>query len=370
MANLTEEEIIALPMEFNLVDGHAYRSWSSQEAALIDHVSEIFNTVDRRDRLAIEQRYLRTFLAAACQSFRPDRFEYHLCFTASMALEAIANLIRARRLSVALVEPCFDNLYDILTRHNIQLERVTEDLMSLSGSALDDRLRLIGSDVLMLVSPNNPTGVTLGKETLQNIIEFCRANDRILVLDTTFRFYIPPAEVYDQYAMLADSGVDCILVEDTGKTWPTLELKAPFFSVSIGLAEQLAHIYSDFILHVSPVSVALLEKFIGLGMTHTREIVDVNRLWLHKAVHGTVLAPTSTPFMSVEWLKVTDDSTSSQWRSRLASAGVHVLTGHRFFWSQTQLGEKYLRVALMRDPSMFLRAATRISECLRANGKN
>ena len=188
-----------------------------------------------------------------------------------------------------------------------------------------------------------------------------------MVLDTTFRFYLPASEVYDQYAILAESGVDCILVEDTGKTWPTLELKAPFFSVSMGLAEQLAHIYSDFVLHVSPVSVALMDKFIGLGMAHVREVVDVNRRCLHDAIQGTALAATSAPFMSVEWLRVTDEGTSDQWRSKLANAGVHVLTGHKFFWSQPQLGDKYLRVALVRDASMFRRAAARISECLRVN---
>lgn len=367
MANLTEEEILALPMEFNLADGHAYRGWSSEESTLIDRVSGIFRSVDRRDRLAIEQSYLRTFFAAAGQSFRPDQFEHFLCFTASMALEAIANLVRSKGLSVALVEPCFDNLYDILTRHGIRPERVGEDLMRLSGSALADRLKAIRSDVLMLVSPNNPTGVTLEKEALRQIIEFCRANGRILVVDTTFRFYLPPSDVYDQYAMLADSGVHCILVEDTGKTWPTLELKAPFFSVSIGLAEQLAHIYSDFLLHVSPVSVALLEQFIGLGMAHVREVVNVNRRCLRDAIQGTELVPTSAPFMSVEWLRVTGEATSDQWRSRLANAGVHVLAGHRFFWSQPQVGDRYLRVALVRDPSMFCEAAARISECLRVN---
>jgi len=367
MANLTEEQILALPMEFNLADGHAYRGWNSQESHLIDRVADIFRSVDRRDRLAIEKSYLRTFFAAAGQSFRPDRFEHHLCFTASMALEAIANLLRAKGLSVALVEPCFDNLYDILTRHGIQPERISEDLMRLSGSALADRLKAVRSDVLMLVSPNNPTGVTLEKEALQQIIEFCRANGRMLVLDATFRFYVPPSEVYDQYGMLADSGVDCILVEDTGKTWPTLELKAPFFSVSTGLAEQLSHIYSDFVLHVSPVSVALLEQFIGLGMAHVREVVDVNRRSLHDAIQGAELVPTSASFMSVEWLRITDDATSDQWRLRLASAGVQVLAGHRFFWSQPQVGDKYLRVALVRDPSMFLAAAARISKCVRIN---
>ena len=365
MANLTEDEILALPMQFNLTDGHAYRGWSSQESALIDRISGIFHSVDRRDRVTIEQSYLRTFFTAAGQSFRPDQFEHHLCFTASMALEAIANLVRARGLTVALVEPCFDNLYDILKRHGVRPERVSEELMCLTGSALAERLKTIHSDVLMLVSPNNPTGAILKKEALVQIIEFCRLNGRILVLDATFRFYLPPSDVYDQYAMLADSGVDCILVEDTGKTWPTLELKAPFFSVSIGLASQIAHIYSDFVLHVSPVSVALLEQFIGLGTAYVREVVAVNRLSLRDAIQGAELVATSAPFMSVEWLRITDDATSDQWRSRLANAGVHVLAGHRFFWSQPEVGDKYLRVALVRDPSMFREAADRISECLR-----
>lgn len=362
--NLTEEEIGALSVELNLADGHAYRPWNSAELSVVQKVGDIFKTVDRRQRSLIEKSYVETFLNAAGQSYRSDHFAHFMCFTASMALEAIANYLRLRKLSVALIEPCFDNLHDILVRHDIPLSVIPEALMEAEPAELARLLHKVNSDVLMLVSPNNPTGVQLSQGALKTIIDFCRTNKRILILDATFRFFLPRESVYDQYALLADSGIDCILIEDTGKTWPTLEIKAPFFSVSQTLVAEMAHIYSDFVLHVSPVALRLLQGFIELGVDHVHAIVQTNRQTLVSAIEGTCLKASAAGYMGVEWLAVSGGKTAGGVRGKLAQAGVYVLPGNQFFWSEPAKGDQFLRVALVRDPTMFLRACERIREAL------
>ena len=117
MKNLTEEQILVLSEEFNLADGHAYRPLNAAEEAIIADLPQIFRQVDRRQQTVIEGDYVRTFLHAASQSYVPAAFSHHMCFTASMGLEVVANHLRLEQLSAALIEPCFDNLHDIMARH-------------------------------------------------------------------------------------------------------------------------------------------------------------------------------------------------------------------------------------------------------------
>src|SRR5262249_15179804 len=78
--------------------------------------------------------------------------------------------------------------------------------------------------------------------------------------------------------------------EDTGKTWPTSEIKAPFFAVSRsrGLFDRIYDIYTDFLLHVSPVGIKLAHEFIRLSqldeLASIHEVVPVNRETLRGAL--------------------------------------------------------------------------------------
>jgi aspartate/methionine/tyrosine aminotransferase len=368
-SNLTKEEVAVLAEEFNLADGHAYRSWNVAEAALVDGVADLFRHADRRDQPMIENRFLETFFAAAHQSYRPDAFAFKLCFTASTALEVIANFLRLRGFSAALVEPCFDNLHDILARHKVPLTSLDEKLMTGKPSCLTAFMEASSADAIFLVSPNNPTGAEIPQDTFVALARACRAQGKLLILDATFRFYAPPDTTYDAYAILAEEGVECFIIEDTGKTWPTLELKAPFFSVPLSLADEMSDIYSDFLLHVSPVSVMLATAFLGLdhrdGLGHTHDLIAHNRKRLSLALKTAPVIDRSASFMSVAWLEVGGGMSGETLRRRLAEQQVHILPGRPFFWRHSHLGEPFLRVALLRDPEMFERAMLRLEAACR-----
>lgn len=364
MKNLTEEQIHALPEEFNLSDGHAYRPLDADEDKILHSLYDIFISTDRKQQAFIEKKYVDTFLRAAQQSYEAGEFAHYMCFTASSALEVVANYLRLEKMSVALIEPCFDNLYDILRRHGVPLLAFPDTWMQATLDKFEVYLENLDVDVIFLVSPNNPTGIELPQENLAALINYCRERNILLVLDTTFRFFQKPDSVYDAYAMLGRSDIDCIIIEDTGKTWPTKEIKAPFFSVSRRLAPQIAHIYSDFILHVSPVAIEMLRKFVALGTRQVHTVIAKNRRELHKAIDGSCLKVRSIGRMSVEWLEIEGQMDSIQLQKLIAAKGISVLTGVQFFWNHPHEGQRFLRVALQRDTEMFSKACDRLNSLL------
>ncbi|MEU6548498.1 pyridoxal phosphate-dependent aminotransferase [Streptomyces sp. NPDC046859] len=365
--NLTQEEVDALPFELNLSDGHAFRPWTRAESDIIADSARFFRESDRRGGQEAEAEYIRRYLALGSQSYVPEYFTGLMSYSASMAVEIVANLLRLRGLSAALIEPCFDNIADILQRHRIPLQPIPETALTDGPAALERLLGTLTADVIFLVSPNNPTGTVVGKEAFTRIVDYCRTENKLLVLDGCFRVYLSADEVYDHYGILAASGIDCVVIEDTGKVWPAAELKAPFLCVSPRLVSAVVGMHSDFLLHLSPFTVRLITEFVGLaeadGGRYLRELVVRNRALFQSTVPGSFLRPDDTGKLGLAWLKVEVDGLDGEdVRKLLALRGVHVLSGERFYWWSPYLGRKHLRLALLRDPDVVHRAAEVIAD--------
>jgi aspartate/methionine/tyrosine aminotransferase len=372
--NLTEYEIDTLPQTYNLTDGHAFRRWLAAEEAIIDRSSQLFKNYNRRRQVAIEREYIRDFYRLARQTWDEDGFGYLMCFTASMAFEIIANYLRLNQLSLSLIEPCFDNLADIFHRHRISMRPIPDALLEAPGDALVTALSDQDSDAICLVTPNNPTGLSLTEWNLRNLVDYCKSRRKLLILDNCFCPYLPRHSVYDQYDLVLHAGFDAVFVEDTGKTWPTSEIKAPFFAVSRahGLFERIYEIYTDFLLHVSPVGIKLMHEFIRLSqqddMASIHEIVRVNRKTLYDNLAGTFLTPCERAFASVAWLRIEHALSGMELKGVLDEHGVFVLPGDHFFWHDRRQGEKFIRVALARDPDMFRGGAGLLGDVCRKIG--
>jgi aspartate/methionine/tyrosine aminotransferase len=369
--NLTSYEIDSLAHSYNLTDGHAFRRWFAAEFAIIDRSAQFFKNNNRRLQIEIEREYVRDYSLLAKQTCDEDALGYLMCFTASMAFEIIANYLRLNRLSLSLIEPCFDNLADIFHRHQVPLHPVPDALLEAPRDTFERALSTLDSDAICLVTPNNPTGSTLAEGNLRSLLRFCKERRKLLILDNCFRAYLPRHGVYDQYQLVLDSGIDAVLVEDTGKTWPTSEIKAPFFSVSRagGLFNRIYDIYTDFLLHVSPVGIKLMHEFIRLSqqddMASIHGLVGVNRKALYDNLKGTFLTPCERPFASVAWLRIDHSLTGLEFKQILDEHGVFVLPGNQFFWHDRRQGEKFIRVALTRDADMFGEAAALLGEVCR-----
>jgi aspartate/methionine/tyrosine aminotransferase len=375
LKNLTGYEIDTLPQTYNLTDGHAFRRWSAAEEAIIDRSAQLFKENTRRKQVEIEREYVRDFSRLARQTFEEDAFGYLMCFTASMAFEIVANYLRLNRLTLTLIEPCFDNLADIFRRHQVPMRPLPDALMEAPWDVLERALCDPGADAICLVTPNNPTGSVLPEGNLRRLARFCEENGKLLILDNCFRAYLPRELVHDQYRLVLDADVDAVLVEDTGKTWPTSEIKAPFFAVSRGrgLFDRIYEIYTDFLLHVSPVGIKLMNEFIRLseqdGLASIHEVVRVNRKALRENLDGTFLTPCERPFASVAWLRIGHATTGLALKRVLDEHGVFVLPGDHFFWRHRPQGEQFIRVALVRDPDMFREASHLLGEVCRKVAK-
>jgi len=193
-------------------------------------------------------------------------------------LEIVANYMRLAGKTLSFIEPCFDNLADIYKRHDIPLTPFPDEC--LESPRISEFLANSTSSAICLVTPNNPTGTTLTQDNLAKLLKHCKERGVFLVLDTCFRAYTPHEEVYDQYGMLIDSGIDYAVIEDTGKTWPTMELKVPILAVSNSVYQPIYDIYTDFLYHVSPFSVQLMTEFIKNSIRdkeYLHHIVRVNR---------------------------------------------------------------------------------------------
>jgi aspartate/methionine/tyrosine aminotransferase len=370
--NLTGYEIDALHRSYNLTDGHAFRSWSAAEEAIIDRSPQLFKDHDRQMQAGIEREYIRDFSRLGKQTWDEDALGYLMCFTASMAFEIVANYLRLRQLTLALIEPSFDNLADIFRRHGVPLCPVPDAWLESPTAAFEQALAaLIPCDAICLVTPNNPTGMTLSEGNLRSLVRFCKEHRKLLILDNCFRAYIPRHLVYDQHGIVLDGEIDAFLVEDTGKTWPTAEIKAPFFAVSRarGLFDRIHAIYTDFLLHVSPVGIRLMHEFIHLSqrddLAYIHEIVAVNRKLLYRNIAPTFLTPCEHRFASVAWLRIDHPINGLQLKRILDERGVFVLPGHHFFWHDRRQGENFIRVALARDAGMFREAATLLGDVCR-----
>lgn len=369
--NLTSYEIETLPHCYNLTDGHAFRRWFPSEQAIVDRSPELFRNSSRRQQFEIERDYIRDFLGLARQTYDSAALGYLMCFTASMAFEIVANFLRLNRLNLALIEPCFDNLADIFRRHQVPLRPISDACLEAPEPAFERALLDLDADAICLVTPNNPTGITLTEGNLRRLLRFCSENRKLLILDNCFRGYLPRHLVHDQYRLALEADVDVVLVEDTGKTWPTAEIKAPFFAVSRsrGLFDRLFEIYTDFLLHVSPVGIRLLHEFICLSqqdeMASIHEVVRVNRQTLYDNIAGTFLTPCERPFASMAWLRIEQSLSGLELKQVLDEQGVFVLPGNQFFWHDPRCGENFVRVALARDAEMFREAAAVLGEACR-----
>jgi aspartate/methionine/tyrosine aminotransferase len=371
LKNLTTYEIDTLPHHFNLTDGHAFRPWTAEEETIIDHAACLFRNNTRQKQASIEREYIQDFLALGRQTWREDVNGFLMCFTASMAFEIVANYLRLDHRSVTLIEPAFDNLADIFLRHRIPLQAYPDSNLEADPEAFRASLTEVTGDAICLVNPNNPTGRMLSEQNLRILAGFCKEHNKLLILDACFRAYVPRNLVFDQYKILQDADIDYIIVEDTGKTWPTAEIKAPFFAASRarGLFQSLYDIYTDFLLHVSPVGIKLMHEFIRLSlrddMASIQGLVETNREMLTANLAGTFLTPCQHPFMSVAWLRIDHPLTGAELKTILDSQRVFVLAGDHFYWSDHRKGEKYIRVALTRDPETFAAASSLLGQVCR-----
>jgi len=355
---LTRHERRGLMSGLNLSDGHA-RHEVDDYAGVLGRLPEIFLDSQRDNLRAVERDFELSFFDYAGQPafsrLNPPLYNY----ACSLSIEVVASFLRRERMSVSLIHPTFDNLADILRGNGVELSRYEQDWLG----PLFDTDRELATDALFIVCPNNPTGQSLTRHEFSRVVEHCALREKLLIIDFSFRFFSTFRE-WDQYEILLRAGGEFIAFEDSGKTWPTLDLKVGLTLASNDVYEELLKVHEDLVLNVSPFTLRLLKECIDtdanlLGEGNAQQTVAKNRATLRELLAATPLTiPNIDSVISVEWVRLPQAWRTGDLCSWLASRDVHVLPGMPFYWDEPTLGESYIRVALARPAADFTHAAS------------
>ena len=359
-STLTDIENLGLQSRFNFADGHAYQDLNSFQS-ILDRLPELWQKAARIGVKAQESLYRNAFAKLAQSPSISNYSHFRICPTASNSIDVVAAWCRQMKFKVGLLEPTFDNLHLLLLRREVHTISIPETELH------EDIVKTINKasvDAIFLVNPNNPTGKVLTEDQFRKIVEHCAATGVTLLLDNTFRFFVPQS--YDQYQILLESGVKFISIEDTGKVWPTLDMKASLVFYSSSVKREVEVIYDEIYLCVSPFSLAVLEEFLttsaklGLKQTIWDEVTKRRELF-REAVAGTILqtdAGSQGSVLSVEWVRINGVFNSDlALAEHFQSKGLTLLPGRNFYWSRNDHEHTMnVRFSLLKPEKHFIDA--------------
>jgi aspartate/methionine/tyrosine aminotransferase len=358
----TEYERESLGEVVNLSDGHARQPLTATQEAIVARFPQIFAAAQRASQFRLEADFVGAFLRLAGQPQVYPTERYFLSYSSSSAIGMIAQYCRRQGQSVALIEPVFDNIPNTLKAAGVELDVLPEE--TLRSPDLVSALAAISADVIWIVCPNNPTGHVLSEAALDALIAACRRLGKTLVVDFCFRFYAPTLATWSQYDRLRRSGISFVTVEDTGKTWATLDMKIGMLVCSDDLVDEFYHRHDDLLLNVSPFHLAVLTEFIDDTIRHgidqtVGHFVRQNQQTIRRAFAGSVLRPTSeaAPAVTVEWIRIEADFSGERLWEALRRRNIHILPGSNFFWHNPHKGRSFVRIPLARDPVVIDRTA-------------
>lgn len=376
--DITQHEIAALKTRFNLADAHTHQSQSASQRRIVENLPNIWYSAENHSQFQAEQEFIDTFYRFHGQYRALERMnEIYLVYAASIGMHITATYLQKKRMKAGLIEPCFDNLHDLMKHMEIPMSPIGEALLRDPGAIYRNlQVHARDLDALVLVDPNNPTGFSLfssGADAFREVVRFCVDHDKLLILDLCFAAFIlasgqPRCDVYD---ILEDSGVRYIAMEDTGKTWPLQDAKCSTIMASRDLNDEIYRIVTSVLLNVSPFILKLVTRYvqdsIADDFASVSEILELNREQIRKQLDGTVLAYREPMVKtSVAWFEITDPGVSADALQDylLEQHQIYVLSGKYFYWHDPAQGQRYIRIALARDPHMFGQAAAALRRAL------
>jgi aspartate/methionine/tyrosine aminotransferase len=365
--NLTTMEVDALSDidgGLNLTDGHARLDLSAEQTAIVARIPEMFTTASRAPFPAIEAAAHRAFLHAIGQHSAPVGTGRILsCYSSTLATDIVARALPAGA-TIAVLHPTFDNIADLFTTRGLHLVPLTEEALlarEWPGPPVS---------AVVVTQPNNPTGLVTPEGHLRSLAEHAVAHGQIIIIDASFRGQVPDAQ-YDSYAILDSAGVQWITIEDTGKLWPTHELKIGMLAYSERTRLPIERAFSESLLAASPVVLqlvaALAEDWTRGGYERARDLVERNRATVREAIEsvGLELADPASQ-ISVARISLPEGGPdSSVLRKDLLERGVHVLPCTPFHWAAPEDGLRYIRISLARPFETVQRAVRTLADAYR-----
>lgn len=369
--SLTDLERRALPELLNLADGHTRPDVAVDvETHLLK--SYRLSVKNAEDQLSIEREFLSSFFEVGNQKSVPEGHAF-LTYSASSAMQAAANYCFLENLSVALIEPAFDNIARSLELMKINPVPISEN--SITGFIHNEES--INQDVIWLVLPNNPTGFQIDSIEFEKLSNRCKEQNKLLILDFCFRQFSNLMLGFDQYEILDRAKCRYIGIEDTGKTWASQELKVGLSRISstsdsANLRETLRRIHENLLLRVSPFVLKLLTAIIqdGDGLKRTKNVLKENFGILKNALDPSCFVLSSAVVddwpLPMEWLGIRRPNlavSADEFCSHLKNNySVLALPGEPFYWRNSLKGSNYIRLSVNRKPDIVKHCADKINK--------
>lgn len=351
--NLTQLEYLALNSSLNVADAHARQNLTLGQASIIEELPGLFSKAAEQPVDSLEEEAIREYFQLLGQHSYPVANGRVLsCYSSSVAMEILARSLATETDAVALIHPTFDNIPDILRGVGLRLVPVAEEKIGTED---------LGAEVLgqvgciFVTTPNNPTGRVLTEDGLRELAAECAKYDTVLALDTSFRGFDPRAQ-YDHYEILEASGCRWTVIEDTGKLWPTLDLKIGWLVRSADIGLPIAEIYSDILLGVSPLILTLVQRFAedaaNGGLEDLHRFLAEGRRGLRATLAGLpdVRFPDLDARGSVERIDLGPRLAMDVWQA-ISEHNVYALPCRKFHWANPSEGDHSLRIALARNPA-------------------
>jgi aspartate/methionine/tyrosine aminotransferase len=361
---LTQMELLGVASDVNVAEGYPRFAPTESQAAILARLGELMEEARKTPFPLLETRAHEAFFHALGQHSAPIASGRILSTYSSTVAIDIALAALARRVTaVGLIHPVLDCIPALMRARGIRAVPLSEQ--DLAGG--DPFGRHPDIEAILTANPNNPTGTVMGSAALERLAVACAERSVPLLIDQCFRAFDTRVQ-FDTYALLDASGAEYVIVEDTGKLWPTGGVKLGFLAWGARTRLDLVEVASDVLLTAPPFSTLVVEHFArdmaegGLALLHRS--VAANRALLRDALLGcerAVVADRGSR-VSVSRLRLADDLTGTRLWGRLLREGVHAVPCRPFYWSNGRTGDRYLRIALAREPHVVTRAANAVRE--------
>ncbi|TCV69099.1 aminotransferase class I/II-fold pyridoxal phosphate-dependent enzyme [Pseudomonas fluorescens] len=369
--SLTEHEVFGLSVKYNLADGHSYISAKKHFRGVLFNLPDLWDAAVATSIPQMEMAFKDIFADYFALAGLKRHTYFSVCPTASNSIDIVGAWARSKKFKVGLIEPTFDNLAQLLRRREVELEALPEK-MFYDIELLEKVIRDKDLNALFIVNPNNPTGFVFDAVMMENITDLCCRLNIVLILDTSFRFcHKAPL---DEYALLLEKNASFIVLEDTGKQWPTLDAKASLLSYSDDLAQDIRTIYEEIYLCCSSFTLRVIIEFIEAtlrkgGLAYMHSIITKNSEMVRSQLVGTrvyIDAEHPQSVMTVMWLNIKQTGLSDlELTDYLATYDVAVLPGRYFYWSSHEVsGSDRIRIALLKPDDQFDHSISRLRQAL------
>lgn len=346
----------------NVAEGYPRWPLTPTQSAIVARLPELMLQAQSEPYSAIELRSHRALLRALGQTTAPVGTGRILSYySAGVAIDIIGRCLAAKTDKVGVIHPTLDCLPALIRSRGPKVIPVSETRLHKPDPLLG--LERVGG--LYVASPNNPTGGVLDPDQLRRLAESCARRRVALAIDACFRVFDRRSQ-YDMYAILDETGVDYVVLEDTAKLWPLGGVRMSILAFAEHSTLRIPEASADLLMMAPPFSALVVEAFAddmaAGGMDEIHRRIATNRTTLADALDGTAAGRLALPDskVSMALVHLSEDWSSTRLWGRLLRRSVNSVPGRPMWWARPRDGERYLRVALARDNATVERAGRAI----------